>query len=200
MTPLGILCIEAMRVRVKLGYGTQSEWNEDLNSRLQIWLSGLDSAGIDLLQYAESESACFEGASGSLAIPWKTDGTITVVIGSRPEDWHILSWNPCESHARLFWCLAEGSPIVSRLSARIIEACPSSTSQDQTLYDLLGSWQSDAACATEELESWLLRRTGDVPTQIEEDLSLLSDSEFSTKWHRMGEMLRSQEVVTMLKI
>lgn len=190
MTPLGILCIEAMRIRVKLGYGTQSEWNEDLNTRLQIWLSGLDSAGIDLLKYAELESACFGGASGSLAIPWKTDGTITIVTGSRPENWHISLWKPSESHARLFWSLAEGSPVVSTLTARIMEAYPSSKRQDPTLYDLPGSWPSDAAYVTEELESWLLQRTDDILASIEEDLLLLSDSEFFTKWHQMGEMLR----------
>jgi hypothetical protein len=76
MTPLGLLCIEALRIRVKSGYGTQSEWNGDLNTRLQTWLSGLESAGIDLLQYAESEFLCFGSASNSLIIPWKTDGMV----------------------------------------------------------------------------------------------------------------------------
>jgi hypothetical protein len=200
MTPLGLLCIEALRIRVKLGYGTQSEWNEDLNTRLQTWLSGLESAGIDLLQYAESEFSCFGSASNSLVIPWKTEDIITVATGPRPEDWHISLWIPCESHARLFWCLAEGKPVVPRLTTRIMEACLPLASQDLTLYDLPGSWPSDTACVAEELESWLLRRTDDVLAQIEEDLPLLSESVFLAKWDRIGDMLRGSAVVTMRKI
>lgn len=71
---------------MEFGYGTQSEWNEDVNKRLQVWLSGLYSTAIDLLQYAESESACFGCALDSLTIPLNTDSTITVMTGSRPED------------------------------------------------------------------------------------------------------------------
>lgn len=200
MTPLGLLCVEAMRICVKAGFGTQSDWNKDVNTRLQAWLSGLHAAGIDLLQYAESESACFGCALDSLAIPWDTDGSITVVTGPRPEDWHISLWKPCESHARLFWCVAEGMPVVPRLAARIMEAYPLSASQDLTIYDLPGSWLSEAACITETLESWLQRRTDDVLAQIEEDLPLLSESELFAKWRRVDEMLRASAVVTVFRV
>ena len=191
MTPLGLLCIEALRILVKFGYGTQSEWSEDLNTRLQTWLSGLESAGIDLLQYAESESSCFGSASSSLLIPWKTDGIITIATGPRPEDWHISLWISCESYARLFWCLAEGRPVVLGLTTRIMEACLPLANQDLTRHDLPGSWPSDTACVAQELESWLLREPDDVLAQIEEDLHLLSESDFLAKWDRISDMLRS---------
>lgn len=200
MTPLGLICIEVMRIRVKFGCGTQNEWNEDVNTRLQVWLSGLHSAGIDLLQYAKSESACFGYALNSLAIPWKTDGTITIATGPRPEDWHMSFWKPYESHARLFWCLAEGKPVVPRLTAWIMETYSPSENRDLTVYDLPGSWPSEAACIAEALEGWLLRSTDDVLVQIEEDLPLLSGSDFFAKWHQIGEMLRVPTVVTMREI
>lgn len=200
MTPLSLLCVEAMRIRVKFGYGTQSEWSKDLNTRLQTWLSGLHSAGTDLLQYAESESACFGCTSSSFAIPWKTDGSITVVTGSRPQDWHISLWEPCESNARLFWCLVERKPVVPRLARRIMEAYDRSANQDVITYDLPGSWPSEAACIAERLESWLLGRTDDFLAQIEEDLPLLCESAFFAKWDQIDEMLRALAAETLFKV
>jgi hypothetical protein len=73
-------------------------------------------------------------------------------------------------------------------------------SPDLTLHDLPGSWPSDTACVAEELESWFLRRTDDVLAQIEEDLPLLSESDFLAKWDGLGDMLRGSAVVTMRKI
>jgi hypothetical protein len=200
MTPLGLLCVEATRICVTFDCGTQIEWNKDVNTRLQSWLYGLHFAGIDLLQYAKSESACFGCASDSLAIPWNTDGTIVVMTGPRPEDWHISLWKPCESHARLFWSLAEGKPVVPRLTTRIMEAYPLSANQDLTSYNLPGSSPSEAVCIAEELESWLLRRTDDVLAHIEEDLHFLSNSEFFAKWHRIDEVLRASPVVITYKV
>jgi hypothetical protein len=195
MTPLGLLCVEATKVRVESGYGTQSEWNQDMNAKLQVWLTGLHSAGIDLLQYAESEFVCYGRAPDSLAIPWKTDASIMVVTGPRPEDWHLSLWEPCESHARLFWCLVEGTPVLPRLIARILEAYPVPEYQNLASPDLPGSWPSEEARIAEDLESWLLRRTDDVLAQIEEDLSLLSESDFFVKWYRINDILPRAETV-----
>lgn len=190
MTPLGLLCVEATRIRVESGYGTQSEWNQDMNAKLQAWITGLHSAGIDLLQYAESESGCYGRAPDSLAIPWKTDASIMVVTGPRPEDWHLSLYEPCESHARLFWRLVEGTPVVPRLIARILEAYPVPECQDLASPDLPGSWPSEEARVAEELEGRLLQTTDDFLAQIEEDLSLLGESDFLTKWwYSIGQTL-----------
>jgi hypothetical protein len=83
---------------------------------------------------------------------------------------------------------------VPRLTTRIMEAYLLIASQDLTLHDLPGSWPSDAACVAEGLESWLLRRTDDVLAQIEEDLPLLSESDFLAKWDRIGDVLQGSAV------
>jgi hypothetical protein len=189
ITPLGLLCIEAIRVRVKIGHGVPSEWNKDVSKRLQTWLLGLHSAGINLLQYAASESAYFGGAPDSLAIPWKNGGIITVVTGPRPEDWRLSLWQPCEPYARQFWSLVEGTPVVPGLAARIIETFPLSAGQDLTSADLPGSWPSERARVAEALESWLLKETDVVLAQIEEDLPLLSEADFFEKWYEIDETL-----------
>jgi hypothetical protein len=189
ITPLGLLCIEAIRVRVKIGHGVPSEWNKDVSKRLQTWLLGLHSAGINLLQYAASESAYFGGAPDSLAIPWKNGGIITVVTGPRPEDWRLSLWQPCEPYARQFWSLVEGTPVVPGLAARIIETFPLSAGQDLTSADLPGSWPSERARVAEALESWLLKETDVVLAQIEEDLPSLSEADFFEKWYEIDETL-----------
>jgi hypothetical protein len=182
MTPLGLLCIEATWIRVECGHEAHSQWKKDVRITLQAWLSGLHSAGIDLLQYAKAESACYGGASDSLAILLKNGGIITVVTGSRPKDWHLSLWEPREPHARLFWCLIEGIPVVSRLTARIMESFSLSEGEDLTSPDLPGSWPAAEACFTEEMESWLLQRTDDDLAEIEQDLSLRSEADFLAKW------------------
>jgi hypothetical protein len=190
MTPLGLLCIEAMRVQVKkIGYGTPSEWNKDVSKRLQTWLLGLHSAGIDLLQYAESESACFGFDMNSLTIPWVTGGSITVVTGPRPEDWHVSLWAPCESHAGQFWRLIEGNPVVPGLTTSILVSRSVSERRDPISHDLPGSWPSEGVQIAEKLESWFLRRTDQVLAEIEEDLSLLSEADFLATWPRINHIL-----------
>jgi hypothetical protein len=197
ITPLGLLCVEAMRIRVALDYGSQSWWNKDVNARLRMWLSGLHSAGVDILQYAESESECYGCAPNSLVIPWNPEGSITIVTGLRPEDWLVSFWQPCESHVRLFWCWVEGEPVVPGLTARILDAYYTLTQRRDptTCCDLPGSWPSSGEVRiTEELESWLLRRTDDVLAQIEEDLALLSESDFFANWYRIDDVLRAKAV------
>ena len=180
---------------MECGYGTQSEWNKDVNAKLQAWLTGLQSAGIDLLQYAESESAYYGHAQNLLAIPGKASVSFTVVTGLRPEDWHFSLWEPCECYARLFWALVEGKPVVPVLTARIVEAYHHfAECQDLTNRDLPGSWPSEEARIAEDLESWLLRRTDGVLAQIEEDLPLLNESDFFTKWLRIHDTLRAKAV------
>jgi hypothetical protein len=186
MTPLGLLCVEAfeaMRNGWAPRHWTRSQWSQDVNAKMQAWLSGFYSAGVDLLQYAESESACYACSPDSLAIPWDTESRITVVTGPRPGDWHVSLWEPCESYARLFWCWAEEEPVLPRLIARILEVFLFPTSQNPTSPDLPGSWPSEEARIVEKLESWLLSETDDVLTQIEEDLSLLSKADFSATWN-----------------
>jgi hypothetical protein len=184
ITPLGILCVQALGERWENRDGAQRQLNQDANAKLQAWLSGLHSAGIDLLQYAESEFACYGYCPDVLVISWKPGASITVVTGPRPEDWRVAFWEPCESYARLFWSLMEGNPLMPGLAARILEAHahPLSAGQDPINFDLPGSWPSEKACVVEELESWLLERTDDVLTQIEEDLPLLSEDDFFAKW------------------
>jgi len=194
MTPLGMLCVEATRVYVERGFWTQRESNRYVNAKLQVWLSGLHSAGIDLLQYAESESVCYGRAPSSLAIPWITDGGITVVTGPRPEHWHLSLWQPCESHARLFWCLVEGKPVVPELAARILKAYPISKIQDPTGRDLPGSWPSEEVHIAEDLESCLRRGTDDDLAQTEDDLILLNESDFFDKWYGIRHALRVEAV------
>lgn len=195
MTPLSLLCIETVKISIALQWGTQSDWNKDVNAKLQAWISGLYFADIDLLQYAESESAYFGCNSNSLAIPWRSDGCITVKTGSTPDDWQVSFWNPRESHARLFWCMIEGNPVVYRLTNRILEAYPLTAGQDLTRHDLPGSWPSETAGIAEALEGWLLMRNDDVLAEIEEDLHLLNESDFRAKWYRIDEMLRASAVV-----
>jgi hypothetical protein len=189
MTPLGLLCIEAIRVRVRIGHGTPSEWNRDVRKRLQVWLLGLHTAGIDLLQYAKSESACFGFDTNSLTIPWVSGGSITVVTGPRPEHWHVSLWAPCESHAGQFWRLIEENPVVPALTTSILVSRPVSERRDPTSRDLPGSWPSDGAGIAEELESWFLRKTDEVLAEIEEDLSLLSGADFLATWPRINHIL-----------
>jgi hypothetical protein len=186
MTPLGLLCIEA--------HAAQNRCSEDVNTRLQAWLSGLHSAGIDLLQYAESESACYGYSPDLLAIPWKTDARIMVATGPRPEDWRASLWEPCESYARLFWSLVEGKPVVPRLIASILEVCSVPACQDPTSRDLPGSWPSEEARIAEKLEDCLLAGTDDELAEIEEDLTLLNESDFFAKWDGIRDVLRIRAV------
>jgi hypothetical protein len=190
MTPLGLLFIEAMRVRVRLRDGAPSEWNKDVSKRLQTWLLGLHSAGINLLQYAELESAYFGFDTNSLTIPWMAGGSITVVTGPRPGDWHVSLWAPCESHAGQFWRLIEENPVMPRLTARILDAYPVPGRQDPTCSpNLPGSWPPEETRIAEEMESWLLGRTDDVLAKIEEDLSLLCGADFFAKWDEINDTL-----------
>lgn len=195
MTPLSLLCVEATRSQfAAYGYGTQGGWNQYINERLQAWLSGLYSAGVDLLQYAETESACYGRVPDLLAIPWRTEGSIMVVTGPKPEDWHISFWRPCESYARLFWELVDGDPVVRRLTARILVAYPVPEHQDPTIRDLPGSWPLERARVADELESCLLGGADDELAQIEEDLLLLSEADFFERWCGIGEVLESSTV------
>jgi hypothetical protein len=190
MTPLGVLCVEAMQERERdRVLTTQKEERQDANAKLQAWLSGLHSAGIDLLQYAESESACHGYCPDLLVIPSEADTRIAVVTGARPEDWHLSVWEPCESHARLFWRWVEGTPVVPGLTARILELYPVADYQDLTSPDLPGSWLSGEAHIAEKLESCFLGDTDDELAQIEEDLPLLSESDFFAKWRGLGLIL-----------
>jgi hypothetical protein len=189
ITPLGLLCMKAMKEGAGNHRRIQRRWSKGVSMGLQAWLRGLHSAGIDLLQYAEAESVCYGWNPGLLAIPWKTDISIMVVTGLGPEDWRISLWEPCESHARLFWSLVEGKPVVPELAARIIEAFPLSASQDMTSADLPGSWPSGGAHVAEALKSWLLRETDVVLAQIEEDLPLLSEADFFGKWYEIDDIL-----------
>jgi hypothetical protein len=185
MTPLGLLCVaafEGMRDRWESRHWTRSQWSQDVNAKMQAWLSGFYSAGIDLLQYAESESAYYACSPDSLAIPWDTESRIMVVTGPRPGDWHVSLWQSCESYARLFWCWAEEEPVVPRLTAKILETFLLPTSQNPKSPDLPGSWPSEEARVVEKLESWLLIETDDVLAVIEEDLRLLSEADFLAKW------------------
>jgi len=191
MTPLGLLCFETTPNWWKYRYWTRRQCNRDPNLKLQAWLSGLHSAGIDLVQYAASESAYFGGAPESLAIPWENGGIITVVTGPRPEHWRLSLWQPCESYARLFWSFVEGTPVVPELAARIIEVFPLSASQEPTSPDLPGSWPSQEARIAKELENWLLGGSDDDDelAQIEEDLSLLSEADFLAKWRGIDDIV-----------
>jgi hypothetical protein len=181
MTPLGLLCIEAMRIRVYDRREIDTRRDKDLRKRLQAWISGLHYAGIDLLQYAKAESVCYGCTPDLLAIPWKTGARIAVATGPRPEDWRFSLWEPWEPYARQFWSLVEEDPVVPRLTVRILEAFLLPTSQNPTSPDLPGSWPSEEARITEELESWLLQWTDDALAGFEEDLSLLSESDFLAK-------------------
>jgi hypothetical protein len=187
-TPLALLCVEAfeaVRNRWESRHQTWSQWSQGVNAKLRAWIEGLHSAGIDLLQYAESESACYACSPDSLDIPWDTGGSIIVVTGPTPEDWRVSLWQPCDSYARLFWCWAEEAPIVPNLTSRILEALHLPASQTPTSPDLPGSWPSDKARIAEELESWLLQTTDDFLTEIEEDLSVLSESDLLAEWYRI---------------
>ncbi|KAM0692525.1 hypothetical protein Q7P36_007079 [Cladosporium allicinum] len=199
MTPLGLLCVESLQVVLYSlcwrRYRDQSSLNNVANVQLQAWLSGLHSAGIDLLQYAESESAYYGGAPDLLAIPLATGGIITVSTGPRPEDWHFSLWERGESYAGMFWRLIEGNPLFPGLTTRIIEASPLSASQNPTSRDLPGSWPSEEARVAEELESWLLGSPDDELAQIEEDLSLLNEWDFFTKWSSINRILPASIVV-----
>ena len=85
--------------------------------------------------------------------------------------------------------------MVPVLTARIVEAYHHfAECQDLTNRDLPGSWPSEEARIAEDLESWLLRRTDDVLAQIEEDLPLLNESDFFTKWLRIHDTLRAKAV------
>jgi hypothetical protein len=191
MTPLGLLCVEATRVCEEFSNWPQSGRTPigHADAALQAWISGLHSAGVDLLQYAESESACYGHVPGLLVIPWRDDASITVVTGPRPEDWHLSLWEPCESHARLFWCLVDGTPVVPRLIARILEAYFVPECQDLTSPDLPGSWPSEQARIAENLEGCLLTETDDELARIEEDLPLLSESDSFAKWDGLDYIL-----------
>ena len=189
ITPLILLCVEAVRIGMGYGYGTQNECNQDVNAKLQAWLMGLHSAGINLSQYAESESVCDGYSPNLLVIPWKTECSITVVTGPRPEDWRVSLWKPCEYHARLFWSLVDGEPILPRLTAKLLEAYPVPEHQDPNRRDMPGSWPSIRARVTDELESCLLREADQELTQMEEDLTSLSKSDFLAKWYRIDKIL-----------
>jgi hypothetical protein len=197
LTPLGFLCVETMRVQLVMRQETQSESerNKHLRKRLHAWLSGLYSAGVDLLQYAESESACYGHCPDLLIIPWETHESIMVATGPTPEDWHFSFWHPCEPYARLFWCLVEGTPFVHRLIVRILETYYAiSASQDPTGCELPGSWPSEEARIAEELEDLLLLiRTDGHLDQIEEDLSLLSEADFFAEWDHIYDILRRRK-------
>jgi hypothetical protein len=194
MTPLGLLCVEAHDEISKDGHWTVDRCKKDVNTKLQAWLSGLHSAGVDLSQYAESESACYGYSPDLLAIPWKTDARIMVATGPRPEDWRASLWEPCESYARLFWSLVEGKSVVPRLIASILEVCSVPACQDSTSRDLPGSWPSEEARIVEELEDCLLRGTDDELAEIEEDLTLLTESDFFAKWPGIRYVLRIKAV------
>jgi hypothetical protein len=195
MTPLGLLCVESLEGNLMIVFRNGTLWqsNEPANKKLQAWLTGLHSAGIDLLQYAKSEYACYPHGPDSLAIPWKADAIIMVVTGPRPEDWRLSLWEPCESYARLFWCWTEEEPVVPRLTAKILETFLLPTSQNPTSPDLPGSWPSEEARIVEKLESWLLEETDDILTQIEEDLSLLSEADFFAGWDEIYDILRLRQ-------
>ena len=190
MTPLGLLCVEATTSQVR----TRDGLNQYVNQRLQAWLSGLHSAGVDLLQYAETESACYGHVPDLLAIPWGTEGIIMAVTGPRPEDWHVSFWRACESYARLFWDLVDGEPVIRRLTARILEAYPVPEHQDPTSRDMPGSWPSMRARVADKLESCLLGWADDELAQIEEDLLLLSEADFFERWCGIGDVLGSSIV------
>ena len=196
MTPFGLLCVEALvssnawRPR----HWTQSRRNEDVNTKLQAWLSGLHSAGIDLSQYAKSESACYGYVPNLLVIPWESWRSIAVVTGPKPEDWRASLWEPCESYARLFWSLVEGKPVVPRLTASILEVCSVPACQDPTSRGLPGSWPSEEARIAEELEGCLLTGTDEQLAQIEEDLTLLNECDFFAKWRGICRVLRIKAV------
>jgi len=189
ITPLILLCVEAVRIGMGHGYGTQNECNQDVNAKLQAWLMGLHSAGINLSQYAESESACDGYSPNLLVIPWKTECSITVVTGPRPEDWRVSLWKTCESYARLFWCLVDGEPILHRLTAKLLEAYPVPEHRDPNSRDMPGSWPSTRARVADELESCLLREADQELAQMEEDLPSLSKRDFFAKWYQIDEIL-----------
>ena len=196
MTPLGLLCVE---VSESLDAWeprpcTHNLMNKQVNAKLQAWLSGLHSAGIDLSQYAESESACYGYSPDLLVIPSKTDLRIMVTTGHKPEDWYVSFWKPCESYAKLFWSLVEGRPVVPRLTASILEIYSVPACQDPTSRDLPGSWPSEEARIVEELEDNFLGDTDDELAEIEEDLTLLNESDFFAKWLGICRVLRIKAV------
>ena len=194
MTPLGLLCVGAHDEISKAGHWTVDRCKKDVNIKLQAWLSGLHSAGIDLSQYAESESACYGYSPDLLVIPSKTDLRIMVTTGHKPEDWYVSFWKPCESYAKLFWSLVEGRPVVPRLTASILEIYSVPACQDPTSRDLPGSWPSEEARIVEELEDNFLGDTDDELAEIEEDLTLLNESDFFAKWLGICRVLRIKAV------
>ena len=117
-----------------------------------------------------------------------------VTTGHKPEDWYVSFWKPCESYAKLFWSLVEGRPVVPRLTASILEIYSVPACQDPTSRDLPGSWPSEEARIVEELEDNFLGDTDDELAEIEEDLTLLNESDFFAKWLGICRVLRIKAV------
>jgi hypothetical protein len=186
MTPLVTLCVEALRCSWPQ-LETQSTSRIYAHARLKAWVTGLSLGAIDLLQYAKDESSVFGCSPNMLVIPWGTDGEILISTGRDPSDWSFSFWEPCESYARVFWYLVEGTPAVPNLVEGILHSL--TANRDLVCYDLPGSWPEVRSRRTRKLEEWLSRRSDDVLLNISEDLAALSSKDFLIRWQRISEVL-----------
>lgn len=186
MTPLGTLCVEALRCNWSTS-ATQSTKRIHAHARLKAWVAGLHLGAVNLLQYATQESLVLGCSPDLLTMPWNNDGEIMISTGCDPGDWSFSFWEPCESYARVFWYLVDGTPVVPDLVERILSLHSLTASKDQLWYDLPGSWPEERSRRVRKLEEWLLRRSDDVLSSIGEDLAL-SGNDFLSKWERIGEV------------
>jgi hypothetical protein len=186
LTPLAMLCVEALRW-TRPSSETQSATRVYVHARLKAWITGLSLGAVDLLQYAKDESSVFGCSSNPLVIPWGTDGEILISTGRDPGDWSFTFWQPCESYARDFWHLVEETPVVPDLVERILHSLLAN--RDLLCYDLPGSWPEVQLRRVRKLEEWLLRRSDDVLASIDEDLAALTCNDFLSRWEQISEIL-----------
>ena len=186
MTPLATLCVEGLRWR-RAQLETQSKKRIYADARLKAWVTGLSLGGVDLLQYAKDESSVLGCSSNMLMIPWRTDGEILISTGRDPRDWSFSFWEPCESYARLFWHLVEGTPVVPDLVEGILHIL--TANRDLLCFDMPGSWPEVRSRRIWKLEEWLLRRSDDVLLSIGDDLAALSSEDFLIRWERIAQVL-----------
>ena len=123
-----------------------------------------------------------------LTMPWNTDGQIMISTGCDPGDWSFSFWEPCESYARVFWYLVEGTPVVPDLVERILSLYSLTANKDQVWYTLPGSWPEERWRRARKLEEWLLWNSDDVLFSIAEDLELSGD-DFLSRWESIGTLL-----------
>lgn len=189
MTPLGLLCVEAVGTWPTSMRQSTKRVRAHANATLKAWVTGLSRGAVDLMQYATEESSVFGCSPDLLRIPWGTDGEILISTGRDPRDWSFSLWEPCESYARVFWHLVEGTPVVPDLVERILSLHSLTANKDHLWYDLPGSWPEERMRRVQRLEEWLLWEKDDVLSSICEDLTALSGNEFFSRWERIGAVL-----------